>query len=1246
MKNIEKLSLTPINAQQRFKSKGMLVFFVFVIFSLSFPKCWFSSSFIVGNAFAQSSSTFMRTFKASGMNGGLSLAETSDGGFVGTGQHGTSGAGSCDIYVYKVDACGEPEWFKLFGGSGEDGGYSVQQTSDGGYIVAGLAHLGAGGYDMILLKLNALGIMQWSKVFGAGSTDFGLCAKETADGGFILSGFITGLGFGGTDVALIKTDALGNVQWKKVFGGTGNEWGNYVEQNTNGDFIIIGYTTSFGAGGTDIYLIKTDSAGNLLWSKTYGGAAEEANSEWGISGKITTDGGIMLCANTNTWGAGSHDLLMLKTDSIGNLLWAKTYGGPGNDQPRFAEQTSDGGFILCGFTTSYGAGDLDAYLLKTDSIGDLLWSRAYGGTGSDRGSMVREANQGGFAISTVTSSFGADYFDALFMKTDSLGIVGCNEVSCATVVNTVTPLVSSGGSEMIPAVTISIPSIIINDFTPLDEFLCKHCITIPTFVPSDNSVCVGDTVLFYNTTSVGIRCFEDWFVNGTVINGDKDTFSFVFNTSGIHVIQLIANCGNNTDTNTINIEVFDFPIAEFSSTSVCNGTATEFTDNSTIPSGTISSWNWSLGDGSPINNNQIITGGHIYNSAGNYDVTLIVSNNYGCADTVTKTVEVHFNPIANFTFNDICFKDTMYFTNTSTLDTSALMSSYLWVFGDGTATSNLQNTSHYYFSSGTNNVTLVATTADMCSDAVNLAVNIFDPPSANFSFNNKCLNDSALFTNTSINPLMGFISSWTWDFGDSSALNSTVWSPSHLYANPGIYAVTLITVSSNLGCSDTLLDSITVFPMPIADFNVIDDCLNEVISFNDSSTVSLGNIISWSWNFGDGSPLSSLQNSNHAFSSSGSSIIKIIVTSNYGCKDSISKTVIVHPLPNAQYNAANVCDDSIVHFLDLSNIPSTDTIQSWSWNFGDASPYDTNPNASHLYSNAGSYQVQLLVVSSFGCSDSITKTSIINPNPVVNFISNDTVGCEPLCILFQDSSIIAAGNTTQWLWNFGDGSPISTSQNVEHCYNNDSVFLAYNFTVSLVVKSDSGCTSSLFKSNYITVYPNPVANFIVQPEFTSIVNPVISIIDQSVGANFWFWEFGNGDTSSLSNPLPHTYADTGSYIITLIVSTQLSCFDTAFQTIVIEPDYIFYLPNAFSPNQDGINDSFSAKGLFIKKYELVIFDRWGNKIFITDDFNKPWGGEINNGDEIAVADVYIYSVKITDFKNKKHTQKGIVTLIR
>lgn len=474
----------------------------------------------------------------------------------------------------------------------------------------------------------------------------------------------------------------------------------------------------------------------------------------------------------------------------------------------------------------------------------------------------------------------------------------------------------------------------------------------------------------------------------------------------------------------------------------------------------------------------------------------------------------------------------------------------------------------------------------------------------------------------------------------------------------GVFTFDLISVQdgSSSPCSQPQTGTATVIihPLPVTNFNFTNSCVNQAMSFYDSSTVSNGSIVAWAWNYSDGSPIDTGQNSNHLFQNPGTYMVSLLVTTNNSCTDSMVKAVVAHPMPDAQFIATNVCLGNSVQLNDLSTILSTDTLQSWTWNPGDGSPVSNNQNTSYLYSASGSYIIQLLIVSNFGCSDSATQTIIVNPNPIVNFTANDTIGCEPLCVNFLNLSSIETGANAAWLWSFGDGSPASTSQDISHCYNNDSVFLPNYFSVTFTVTSDSGCVTTKSKNNYIAVYPNPIAGFTVQPQTTTITNPIISMTDLSTGADFWVWNFGDGsvpfttgtDTTSAFNPAPHTYADSGTYTITLIVSNQYNCIDTAYQSIFIEPDILFFIPNAFTPDGDGINDTFSGKGVFINGFEMNIFDRWGNLIYKTNDINQPWNGKANHGNEIAQADVYVYVIKVTDFQMRKYKYKGIVTLIR
>jgi gliding motility-associated-like protein len=178
------------------------------------------------------------------------------------------------------------------------------------------------------------------------------------------------------------------------------------------------------------------------------------------------------------------------------------------------------------------------------------------------------------------------------------------------------------------------------------------------------------------------------------------------------------------------------------------------------------------------------------------------------------------------------------------------------------------------------------------------------------------------------------------------------------------------------------------------------------------------------------------------------------------------------------------------------------------------------------------------------------------------------------------------------------------------------------------------------------VYPLSVADFTVSPTTTTITDPVININNLSTGADSWSWIFGGSlmDTSSLQYPPDQTYADTGSYTIRLITNTQYNCPDTSYQTIIIEPDFMLYIPSAFTPNDDGVNDTFIPTGMFITEFEMSIFDRWGNLVYKTDDMTKPWDGKMDNTP--AIKDVYIYSVKVVNFRAEKYQYKGTVTIVR
>jgi len=257
---------------------------------------------------------------------------------------------------------------KTYWGWNFDKAYSVQQTSDGGYIVAGYTRsFGAGWDDIILIKTAANGNIQWARTYGGIGDDRAYSVQQTSDGGYIVAGVTNSFGAGSWDIFLIKTDASGNIQWAKTYGGTGDDRAYSVQQTSDGGYIVAGVTNSFGAGSWDIFLIKTDASGNIQWAKTYDGGIDDDVS----SIQQTSDGGYIVAGVTNSFGAGYIDIFLIKTAANGNIQWAKTYGGTYDDYAHSVQQTSDGGYIVAGVTNSFGAGYIDIFLIKTDANGNI-----------------------------------------------------------------------------------------------------------------------------------------------------------------------------------------------------------------------------------------------------------------------------------------------------------------------------------------------------------------------------------------------------------------------------------------------------------------------------------------------------------------------------------------------------------------------------------------------------------------------------------------------------------------------------------------------------------------------------------------------------------------------------------------------------------------------------------------------------------------------------------------------------------
>jgi hypothetical protein len=346
---------------------------------------------------------------------GNSVRETPDGGYIVAGTQWHTGGLQSDLLLLKTDCDGNKIWRKTFTLGEVDRGLSVGLTNDGGYIIAGSTWgWGEGKSDFCLVRVDADGNKIWGRTFGGRDKEYGYSVQQTSDGGYIVAGQTASFGAGKDDIYLIKTDTYGKAVWSKTFGGYNGDHAYSVQQTIDGGYIITGETNSFGLGDFDVYLIKTDVQGNESWKRTYGSKYRDC----GRSAVQTTDGGYVIAGSTWRARSGYSAIYLIKTDSNGNELWSKILGGRYDDNAHSVQITRDGGYIVAGSISLFAKmGNRDVYLLRADGHGNKVWDETFGGEGYDCGYCVQQTRDGGYIVSGETNSFGSHKESVYLIKT-------------------------------------------------------------------------------------------------------------------------------------------------------------------------------------------------------------------------------------------------------------------------------------------------------------------------------------------------------------------------------------------------------------------------------------------------------------------------------------------------------------------------------------------------------------------------------------------------------------------------------------------------------------------------------------------------------------------------------------------------------------------------------------------------------------------------------------------------------------
>ncbi|MEM0999792.1 MAG: SBBP repeat-containing protein [Bacteroidota bacterium] len=369
-----------------------------------------------------------KTFGGTQNEEGYSLALLTDGNYGIVGRTRSQGAGADDAWILKVAPTGRLLWARTLGSSNLEHAHWVEPTADGGMVVLGFSNglPGRGGrHDFLLIKLDALGNIEWQQLYGAVNREIGFCVKPTRTGGYVLLGYSRSVGTWG-DIYLVGTDSAGTELWAGDYGTPFVDYGHEVEVLPDGGFLILGSESGFyypteldqWRSHADMVLIRTDSVGNEVWYKTYGGAKHEL----GRSMCPAADGGWYLFGSTQSAGAGSFDQWLLRLDANGDSLWSRTYGGPEWDYGNSIARDSEGNLYLLGTTNSEGpTGSPDIWLQKADAEGNVLWGLTIGGARSDYGYQVRALPEGGCLLVGATRSFGQGEQDLYLVRVTAEG---------------------------------------------------------------------------------------------------------------------------------------------------------------------------------------------------------------------------------------------------------------------------------------------------------------------------------------------------------------------------------------------------------------------------------------------------------------------------------------------------------------------------------------------------------------------------------------------------------------------------------------------------------------------------------------------------------------------------------------------------------------------------------------------------------------------------------------------------------
>lgn len=774
------------------------------------------------------------------------------------------------------------------------------------------------------------------------------------------------------------------------------------------------------------------------------------------------------------------------------------------------------------------------------------------------------------------------------------------------------------------------------------------------FIVAPDSACSPAHVQYLSKS--GGKLYQWFFDNSNTGNSSTPSISFDYpyvpvNDTTVN-IKLVATSAEFNCTDTFKNKVVLFPSAtadfSISKSVLCSPDSVLFTNKSTNANNSY----WTFGDGSPKtkNNNPLIS--HLYNIKGQLikaPSELYVETVHGCSSTKDIQIIVKPDITPGFASDTIgCAPFAVQFTD----QTLGSIKNYNWNFDNGQV-SVLKNPLFTYENTDTAEKTykvkLVVISKDDCSDSVSHNVVVFPNLVANFKLDTDqvCAPFRVNITNTSAGACNNC---YLWNFGDSVTSSSVEKTFSHTYPQKDeqiSYKLFLTVSSNNNKCVDTISQDVIVNPPLLAIFNINDTVCSPFNAQFKNASLGAGRK-SYFWDFGDGY-ISTLTDPLHTFINNTlrdtTYLIKLKATSEYGCSHDSSQNMIVYPAPTANFSinpALQFFPGATFSFKDLTNKGPWNYL----WQFGDGRDTTVKGSVDHTYINWGKkeneYKIPVKLITTNGnCSDTALNTLILYaPQPIAIF-DTLTSGCTPVKVDFKNKSIW--GET--YIWDFNDQTNNSTDTNPTHTFSK-----AGEYNVKLTANAEGGTDSHY---ELVKVYPIPAISFLVQPKIVEIKEDVIKCYNNTQEATSYLWNFGDHKTSTDFSPT-HIYTDTGRYIVSLIAWSHYGCVDTLIgDTIKADraEGQIKY-PNAFMPgmfgpgggtDQKNPNAVFRPLVVDAAEYHFEIYNRWGQRVFTTDDINVGWDGYFKG--KLCEQDVYVYKAWGRFQNGRTFVKAGDITLL-